>query len=88
MDYAFLWIFMHFKPKFLWIKDFYRYVTKILKNMDFGMDIDLVSNHSGPTDYVVRTNKHNYYLSGMAVDLIPVNPTPVSPYNVFLKDIV
>ena len=30
---------------------FYGYGFKILKNIDFGMDMDLVSNPSGPTEY-------------------------------------
>ena len=31
---------------------FYGYGFKILKKMDFGMDMDLVSNPSGPTELV------------------------------------
>ena len=45
-----LWIFMDFQPKSLWIMDFLwnGYGFRILKNMDYGMDMDLVLNLSGP----------------------------------------
>ena len=38
-------------PYSIWIMDFLwnGYGFRILKNMDFGMDMDLVSNPSGPT---------------------------------------
>ena len=41
MDYRFLWI----------LRKSMDYGFRILKNMDYGMDMDSVSNPSGPTAY-------------------------------------
>ena len=56
MDYGF---FMDLKS--IWIMDFLwnGYGFRILKNMDYGMDMDLVLNPSGPTGYIV-INNHRY----------------------------
>ena len=45
----------------IWIMDFLwnGYGFRILKNMDYGMDMDLVLNPSGPTGYIV-INNHRY----------------------------
>ena len=44
---------MDFQSKSVWIMDFLwnGYGFRILKNMDYGMDMDLVLNPSGPTVY-------------------------------------
>ena len=50
-----LWIFygffMDFRSKSVWIMDFLwnGYEFMILRNMDYGMDMNLVLNPSGPT---------------------------------------
>ena len=56
MDYGF---FMDFQPKSLWIMDFLcnGYGFRILKNMDYGMDMDSVLNPSGPTVWYNSTNR-------------------------------
>ena len=41
-------------PYELWLFFSYGYGFRILKNMDFGMDMDLVSNPPGPTDYITN----------------------------------
>ena len=41
-------------PYGLWLFLRNGYGFRILKNMDFGMDMDLVSNPPGPTDYITN----------------------------------
>ena len=50
MDYRF---FMDLQSKSVWIMDFLwnGYGFRILKNMDYGMEMDLVLNPSGPTEH-------------------------------------
>ena len=56
-----VWIFMDFQSKSVWVMDFLwnGYGFRILENMDYGMDMDLVLNQFGPTvcKYILFTRR-------------------------------